>query len=184
MKILLLRPPRRDMWDMGLSVPPMGLAYIASSLLEAGHDVEILDAYALGWSWNTLSQWIQTKHFELLGCTVMTPTLDIVARAISICRPFVDTIIVGGPHPTAVKKDIFVDIPQVDAAVVGEGEEVIVRWLEYRAGKGEFPPGVLERGMEFTPASPPDIHTLPMPARHLLPNHKYRYLFSSHAKIS
>ena len=35
---------------MGLSVPPMGLAYIASSLLEAGHEVEILDAYALGWS--------------------------------------------------------------------------------------------------------------------------------------
>lgn len=183
MNILLLRPPRRDLWDMGLSVPPMGLAYIASSLLEAGHEVEILDAYALGWSWNRLSQWIQNKHFDVLGCTVMTPTLDIVARAITICRPFVDAVVVGGPHPTAVKEQIFIDIPHVDAAVVGEGEEVIVRWLAYRNGKETFPAGVLERGKDFIPASPPDIHALPMPARHLLPNHKYRYLFSSHARI-
>lgn len=183
MNILLLRPPRRNLWDMGLSVPPMGLAYIASSLLNAEHDVQILDAYALGWSWKKLSQWIQGRRFDVLGCTVMTPTLDIVARAIEICRPFVDQIIVGGPHPTAVREEIFSDIPLVDAAVVGEGEDVILRWMEYREGNGDFPAGVLERGKSFVPAEPPDIHALPMPARHLLPNHMYRYLFSSHSRI-
>ena len=165
---------------MGLSVPPMGLAYIASSLLEAGHEVESLDAYALGWSWNRLSQWIQSKHFDVLGCTVMTPTLDIIARAIAICRPFVDAVVVGGPHPTAVKEQIFVDIPCWCSCC---GRRRVTSVAAYRNGNGTFPAGVLERGKEFIPASPPDIHALPMPARHLLPNHKYRYLFSSHARI-
>ena len=51
MNVLLIRPPRRNIYDAGLSVPPLGLAYIASSLREQGHTVEILDAYALRWSW-------------------------------------------------------------------------------------------------------------------------------------
>ena len=41
----------------------------------------------------------------------MTPTLDIVARAIAICRPFVDAVVVGGPH-TAVKEQVD-DIPHM-----------------------------------------------------------------------
>ena len=85
----------------------------------------------------------------------------------------------GGPHPTAVHHEIFTDLPLIDAAVVGEGEDVILDWIAYKEKKKEFPRGVLERGKEFLTASPPDIHTLPMPARHLLPNHAYRYLFSS-----
>ena len=46
MKIVLVRPPRRDVWDSGLCVPPLGLAYIASALLSNGYDVQIIDAYA------------------------------------------------------------------------------------------------------------------------------------------
>ena len=72
MNILLLRPPRRGFLDLGLSVPPMGLAYIAGSLLKAGHSVQILDAYALGWSWKHFEQWIQSRSFDMIGLTVMS----------------------------------------------------------------------------------------------------------------
>ena len=72
MNILLLRPPRRGFLDLGLSVPPMGLAYIAGSLLKAGHSVQILDAYALGWSWKHFKQWMQSRSFDMIGLTVMT----------------------------------------------------------------------------------------------------------------
>ena len=183
MNVLLLRPPRRDIWDMGLSVPPMGLAYLAASLLQANHNVQILDAYALRWNSEQFHKWIQQKHFDVIGLTAMTPTMDIVARAVEVCRPFADYIIVGGPHPTAVREDIFSELPLIDAAFVGEAEESIVAWMSYIAGKNSFPAGVLMRGMDFVAAQPPNIHTLPMPARHLLPNHAYRYLFSSHPSI-
>jgi len=168
---------------MGLSVPPMGLAYIASALLEAGHHVQIIDAYALGWSWKRLSRWLLHRHFDIIGLTAMTPTMDIVERATRVCRPHARYILVGGPHPTAIHHQIFEELPLIDAAVVGEGEEVICNWIVYKEGKGAFPAGVLEREKDFIPASPPDIHALPMPARQLLPNHAYRYLFSSHPKI-
>ena len=168
---------------MGLKVPPMGLAYIAASLLKKGHKVIILDAYALGWSWVTLEKWIMERRFDVLGRTVMTPTLDIVQSATALLRPFVDYIVVGGPHPTAVKQSIFADLPHIDAAVVGEGEDVINHWLDYIKKGAAFPKGVLERGREFSPAPVPNIHDLPMPARHLLPNRRYRYIFSSHTRI-
>ena len=183
MNVLLLRPPRRDMWDMGLSVPPMGLAYLAASLLQANHNVQILDAYALRWNEKTLRKWMQKQHFDVIGLTAMTPTMDIVARAAQTCRPFAKYIIVGGPHPTAVKEQIFSEIPQIDAAFVGEAEESIVKWISFIEGKEDFPSGVLMRGKDFVSAQPPNIHTLPMPARHLLPNYAYRYLFSSHPSI-
>ena len=51
MRVLLARPPRRDRYDSGLSVPPLGLAYIAAVVRDLGHHVEIMDAYALDWTW-------------------------------------------------------------------------------------------------------------------------------------
>ena len=35
-------------------------------------------------------------------------------------------IIVGGPHPTIFKQDIFKQCPDIDLGVVGEGEETIL----------------------------------------------------------
>ena len=51
MHVLLARPPRRDARDAGLSVPPLGLAYVAAALRRAGITVSLVDAYVLGWSW-------------------------------------------------------------------------------------------------------------------------------------
>ena len=50
MKIVLVRPPRRDVWDSGLC-STLGLAYVASALLSKGYDVQIIDAYAQILSW-------------------------------------------------------------------------------------------------------------------------------------
>ena len=77
MNILLLRPPRRGAFDLGLSVAPMGLAYIAGSLQRAGFSVQIMDAYALGWNWGRLRKWIEKRKFDVLGLTAMTPTIDL-----------------------------------------------------------------------------------------------------------
>ncbi len=46
MKILLIQPPVEDFYQTPIRRQPIGLAYIASSLKTAGHDVEILDCQA------------------------------------------------------------------------------------------------------------------------------------------
>jgi radical SAM superfamily enzyme YgiQ (UPF0313 family) len=43
-KILLLQPPLRDFYRTRFREYPLGLLYLASSLIEAGHEVKIIDA--------------------------------------------------------------------------------------------------------------------------------------------
>ena len=72
-------------------------------------------------------------------------------------------------------------MPGLDAAVIGEGEPVIIPLLDWWAagGSGPPPPGVRIPDEAFVPASPPSPADLPLPARDLLPNHAYRYLFAT-----
>jgi radical SAM superfamily enzyme YgiQ (UPF0313 family) len=43
MKILLIQPPVQDFYQTSIRTQPIGLAYLAASLLKYGHEVEILD---------------------------------------------------------------------------------------------------------------------------------------------
>jgi len=43
MKILLIQPPIQDFYQTSIRTQPIGLAYLAASLQENGHEVEILD---------------------------------------------------------------------------------------------------------------------------------------------
>ena len=131
MKILLVRPPRRNRSDAGLSVPPLGLAYIAAVVRKAGYEVNILDAYATNMSWTAFEDFVRNAKPDVLGLGAMTPVADVAARAINLCRPYAKRIVIGGPHPTAVGDVIFEEMPGLDAAVIGEGENVIVPLLEW-----------------------------------------------------
>ena len=186
MNVLLIRPPRRNIYDAGLSVPPLGLAYIAASLRKQGHDVEILDAYALRWSWSKMSQHLKNIFVDVIGFTVMTPMLDTVVKATRIVRSSCRFLVVGGPHPTAVKHDVFEDLPDIDYAVVGEGEQVICDLLDYLYEhdgtshvEKKLPNGVVAKGIPFVPASTPDVHKISFPSRDLLPQRHYHYLFAT-----
>ena len=181
MRLLLVRPPRRNANDTGLSVPPLGLAYIAAMVRESDHEVDILDAYALDMSWTAFEAEIAKRRPDVVGLTAMTPVADVAARAVNIVRPYVDRIVMGGPHPTAIGEAIFSEIPGLDASVIGEGEPIIIPLLDWWAngGKGAPPPGVRVRNAPYVAAPQPDPSSLPLPARDLLPNHAYRYLFAT-----
>ena len=127
MRLLLVRPPRRDASDAGLSVPPLGLAYIAAVARDGGHDVEIIDAYALDMSWAEFQDQIRSRRPDVLGLSAMTPVADVAARAVNLARPYAGRIILGGPHPTAVGEQVFSEMPGLDATVEGEGEGVRVK---------------------------------------------------------
>jgi anaerobic magnesium-protoporphyrin IX monomethyl ester cyclase len=182
MRVLLARPPRRDARDAGLSVPPLGLAYIAAALRESGHQVDILDAYALGWGWRRFADAIAQRRPDVLGLSAMTPVADVAARAARIARPYARWIVLGGPHPTATEHAVLDEMPQIDAAVCGEGERItplLLDWLEGGA-EGSPPSGVIARGHPLIEATPEaDLTTLAEPARDLLPMHAYRYLFAT-----
>ena len=178
MDVLLINPPARKPAPEPIVVPPLGLAYLAASAREAGHQVSIIDGFGDGLSWQSFEGAVSRRSYDLIGLTGMTPVFDTVKRAITICRPYAKTLILGGPHATAFRHTVINDNPELDYVVYGEGEETFVELLSAleNGRQAEGMPGVISPNK----AGPPralvfDLDGLPLPARDLLPNDKYRY---------
>ncbi|MCH8966241.1 MAG: B12-binding domain-containing radical SAM protein [Planctomycetes bacterium] len=154
MKLCLISPPMTvvsNAWRYP-QVPPLGIAYLAASAREAGHDVTIVDGLdgALG----TFHPFIQGRYIngltideivqrvprgtEVIGVSIMFSSHWPLARrllaALRTAFPST-TIVVGGEHVTAVTQHVF-DSSPVDYAVLGEGEETLLELLDALCGEG------------------------------------------------
>lgn len=178
MKILLVQAPAREPGRETLVVPPLGLAYLAAVARKAGHAVTILDAFGEGLSWEAFAQRVLAERWDVVGFSGMTPVFDTVQRAMKLCRPQTRTLVLGGPHATAVREKVLRDNAELDIAVFGEGEDTFVELLAALKA-GQSPTGL--PGMATREGIGPDrplrkvLDDLPFPARDLLPNAQYRY---------
>lgn len=126
----------------GLSVPPLGLAYIAAVLRQEGHEVVLIDAigegieqhfphrgdYILhGLSTNQILNRIP-EDADFIGISLMFSHEFPVSRDLieAIKHRFPRAILVaGGEHITALPEDSLNQCAGLDIAVLGEGEETI-----------------------------------------------------------
>ncbi len=199
-KITLIRPPTvasRRGYSIAV-VPPIGLAYVAASLREAGHRVQVIDALA-----EDVGQMGPTAHPGLLyqGLSIpevlerIDPDTDAVGLSymfslgwphhhrmlIELGRRFPGLpVILGGEHPTAAYDSILKTCPPVTCVGLGEGDEIIVDFAEYLEGRRslESVSSVAYRsgGAVKTTAPRPrirDVDALPAPAWDLWPMEKY-----------
>lgn len=161
--------------------PPLGLAYIASTLQELNHDVAIIDSQALNLTVKELKNEIIKYRPDVVGITCMTATLKGALEAAKITKeidPEIKTV-VGGPHLFNFPKETL-SYEFVDFGVAGEGEIVMPELLSTLEGDlhCEKIDGLVYRkngDIRYSPATRfvKDLDTLPFPARELLPNHKY-----------
>lgn len=189
MKVLLVNPPYLPeerygkLAAFGPTNEPLGLAYIAGSLEAAGVEVRIADAPALRMGVEEIGNWLVRDRFDLVGVTMLTPmyhrSLEILRRARKD-SPAIRTVI-GGPHPTVLPEQTLEEIPELDFAVIGEGEITSVELVEALEGKRELDSvaGLAFRKngrVAVNPLRPvmKDLDQLPLPARHLLPMEAYR----------
>jgi anaerobic magnesium-protoporphyrin IX monomethyl ester cyclase len=190
MKVLLLNPPYsleerygKKMKRFGALSEPMGLAYLAGSLKEAGVSVEILDGAAQQVSPERIADIVRTGHFSLVGITFLTPMFTVVAdlaRRIKTLCPETH-LVAGGPHPTALPAETLTEIPWIDSVCIGEGEKTIVDLASALSG-GTSPATVAgiayrkEGAVAVNPARPfeKNLDSLARPARELLPLDSYR----------
>jgi anaerobic magnesium-protoporphyrin IX monomethyl ester cyclase len=190
MRVLLVNPPYsaeerygKDLGRFGPLNEPLGLAYIAAVLERAGHEVSILDAPALGISSQDIPQLVRDRDYQVMGVTMLTP---MYGRSVEVIRTVREAfpgmvIVVGGAHPTILPEETLGSNPEIDFAVMGEGEEVmsaLVRSLEKEDDPFQIP-GLAFRKDGRAHVNPPrpligDLDDLPMPARHLLPMDAYR----------
>ncbi|MBF0609682.1 MAG: radical SAM protein [Magnetococcales bacterium] len=135
MKILLVNPKSpvfSTRIGVGIQIP-LGLLAIGGPLLDAGHQVSLLDMDALGLSLEQTCREILARKPQAVlighsGSTTAHPSSMILARKIKECSPTL-AIIYGGVFPTYHAKEILQNEPAVDIIVRGEGEETTLRTI-------------------------------------------------------
>ncbi|MEW6266378.1 MAG: radical SAM protein [Thermodesulfobacteriota bacterium] len=165
--------------------PPLGLAYLAGALEQAGIEVRVLDLVMYKYSPQRLEAVLDEFQPHLVGATAVTMTYDHAASILADAKaldPGLKTVM-GGPHVTFCAEETMLLNPNLDFIVLGEGEEAVVRLaraVEKNKGFEEITGLVFRRNNEpvFTGPREPglDVNRIPMPARHLLPLGRYRTL--------
>jgi len=176
MNVLLINPPSLNIYDtFGVSLPPMGLLYVAASLEKDGHRVVVRDLAAEG----TELTDADFRYADAVGIgsdtTRIKRAMKLARRAAKFGRP----VIMGGPHPQFMPEEIFAS-GWVTAIVRGEGETVfpcLLKALESRETPAQVRGIIYLDGKQIliTPeADPVNVETLPLPARHLVDLYRYR----------
>ncbi len=165
--------------------PPLGLAYLASALSEAGVEVRILDLVVFPYSRNMLQTLLEDFNPQVAGITAVTMTLDKAIGVIEDIKRIAPDIltVMGGPHVSFCARETLNAYPQLDVIVLGEGERTIVE-LVRAANNGRAWAGVngiaYRKDTEICFTKKRDLienmDDLPVPDRRLLPLGRYRAL--------
>jgi len=176
--VLLVYPPYN--WRAN---PPLGLAYIASHLRQVGASVRILDMTPSELAVKDVKAVVQETCPALVGISFMTTQVG-SARALARAAKDASTgckVVVGGPHASALPREVLEEEPSIDFAVVGEGELTTAELLDaVKACASDFgdvaglcwrsPAGIVHNSPR---GHIEDVDRLGMPAWDLLPVDRY-----------
>lgn len=166
------------------TLPPIGLAYIASYLEQNGHEVQLIDAIVDNLGTQDMQNRLEKFSPELVGITAMTSTLEGSLEAARIAKKSGAKIVFGGAHMSAYPKETL-SHDYVDFGVIGDGEVPMVQLIEALEGKMSFEDvqGLVYKDDPEVKSNGPfvqmDLDVLPSPAYHLLPLNKYSSIISS-----
>jgi radical SAM superfamily enzyme YgiQ (UPF0313 family) len=197
MKVLLINPPQT--FYPGSEQPagnlPIGLMYIAAVLQRAEVKVEILDAFMaatfqkkgdalrVGLPFEKIKQEITERKPDIVGIsgpfTCQIENSIKVSNLVKEVNPRILTVM-GGPHVTLIPQEFLEEAKNVDIAVIGEGEYVmleIVQAFEDREQLSQIQ-GIAYRQNEKVVVNPTrqlidNLDDLPYPAYNLVDMEQY-----------
>lgn len=143
-KRVLLIAPRSSSY-LGALRPPSGLGYLAQSLFEGGIDCSVEDMRVRG-RLSALRRRIRAFQPDLIGVSLVSLEYKRSYALIHNIKEYYPraSIVVGGPHVSALRESVLEGCRDIDFGVVQEGERVLVALC-----KGEVPveeiPGLLYR---------------------------------------
>lgn len=189
MKVALVNPPSRQSFEiqsvLGLSAPPLGLAYIGAMLERDGYDVTIIDAPISCESQFSVIKKLQSMEPDVIGITSTTPNIgDAVSLITKIKQKMPESVtVLGGCHITFLPEVTMDACPAIDVGVIGEGEDTmleLVRSIESGKQLDRIDGIAFRKEGKIRRTNPrrliENLDRLPFPARHLLPMDKYTAL--------
>ena len=169
---------------MPYPVAPLGLAYIAQALTQAGHDVQVTDLCFSTDIAVDLKQALKTFTPDLVGISLRNLDNLTYPTSVSYLPDLDETVVIVRQHaavPIVLGGSGFSLAPlalmqrvKADFGVVGEGEEAMKRLVECLATDADPTgiPGVLRQGSaEFVP--PGTLEKFSFPDRSFLDNQQY-----------
>ena len=180
-KLLLIQPNYRSVYSYAGSstatpiYPPLGLAYLAAVVREAGFPVKIIEANAHNLTHDQIKQEIAEYQPDFIAMSASSSMMDEVDLLAKLCPDNVK-IILGGIHASSMPEEVLKDYPRIDFVVRREGEETIVQMLndeqlEKIDGVSYRKNGKIVHNKDSLFLE--DLDKLPFPARDLLPMQKY-----------
>lgn len=169
-------------------MPCIGLAYIAGALEQHGCHVRVIDMFAEKLSGDEVVEKAERFRPDLVGMTVLTPSAPVCARLSAMIRQRLPDakIVWGGVHADVFGKEL-VSGPDasadfvvhhdgeltvcelVDGLAAGENDFSAIDGLSWRTTDGQ---AVTNKARALLQ----DLDTLPYPAWHLFPFHRYGLL--------
>jgi len=132
MKILLINPPHLSIGSRlpQEHLPPLGLLSVGGALIDAGYNVDLLDADYGNMKIPQIVASVVAKKVDMVmlghsGSTSAQPIINEITQLLKQAQPEI-CIVVGGVFPTFHWKDILRENPQMDYIVCGEGEKTIL----------------------------------------------------------
>lgn len=158
--------------------PSLTFAVLAAPLVEAGHEVEILDLDMTNQPATELEQRLDEFSPDYVGITCTTPLfykMKYIASLVKMHDPNI-VVVVGGPHPSSLPESTLAD-SNSDIVCVGEGDitmtEIVAGadWSSIR--------GIWYKGDGKVIANPSreyitDLDQFPLPAWNLFDLKRYR----------
>lgn len=186
-KILLISPDAPGI----IVAPPLGLGFLASSLMQNGYSVEIIDMAIDNFNMEKLVKKIKNEKIEIIGFTTITPAVNSVIVIIDFIKKHLPwlKIIIGGPHASILPLETFNLSRNIDFLVIGEGEKVILKIVDFITEKGnlkdvsgiiyrENGKKVFKEGSNFLN----NLDEVPISARELMKFYRYSNLMFSFKK--
>ena len=136
MRILLINVPHPAIGSRipKEQLPPLGLLSIGGPLIDAGHDVSLIDGEFGPMKYETIVEQALSYRPDavLFGHTGSTSAHPIIMKLSRMIRALLPRalIVYGGVHPTYFWEDTLKAEPQIDIIVRGEGEETVTRLFD------------------------------------------------------
>lgn len=162
LRVLLINVPHPSIGSsIADHLPPLGLLAVAGPLIDAGHEVRLIDGEIGDRSPSTILARAAAFSPDVVlfghsGSTSGHPVIATLSRQVRQRLPQA-VIIYGGVFPTYHWREILTEEPQIDVIVRGEGEETCRRLLACLAAGGALAdvPGIAWRQNGKILASPP-----------------------------
>ncbi|MGD2079470.1 MAG: radical SAM protein [Chloroflexota bacterium] len=130
-RFLLINPPSPER----LGTPLLGQQYVAAALLEAGCDVQVIDAAARHFEHDTawIVSRVQAFKPDMVGLGLFTRWVWHAYQLVEALRGEVPVMVAGGAHATVRPDETLAR--GFDIAVIGEAERTVVELVEWVEGQ-------------------------------------------------